>query len=178
VRWRADLGSVAAPRGGEPGGVLGEALAGGGELLACGGELLLVPIVAIVGLGRTGGEQLAQGVAACAQHSSSLAAAAMPSGGRVAVLSVARLIVLRDDGSRGPFDDPGATGNDPYVTIRGQLRPSQWGQIKAASDQRRCRTQCVGSRCGQPHKVSALSPGRRELGARRCAARDLDALSR
>ena len=48
-----------------------------------------------------------------------------------------RLIVLRDDGSRGPFDDPGATGGDPYVTIRGSLIASgtfaNWGAPEVAA---------------------------------------------
>ena len=48
-----------------------------------------------------------------------------------------RLIVLRDDGRGGAFDDPGATGDNPYVTIRGSLIASDtfaaWGAPEVAA---------------------------------------------
>lgn len=48
-----------------------------------------------------------------------------------------RLIVLRDDGRGGAFDDPGATGDDPYVTIRGSVVASgafvAWGAPEVAA---------------------------------------------
>lgn len=48
-----------------------------------------------------------------------------------------RLVVLRDDGSKLPFDDPGTTKTDPYVSFFGDAfryeRVAEWGSPEIAS---------------------------------------------